>query len=143
MALVCDIYDCVVVDLPLNWTRWFVDVLAGSNRVYLTLQSTVVAVKQAHLFLEQIKETNAARAPISIILNRYRKSWWRPGLKVREIERALGHKIEYFVPSDYRLFSEAANHGMPIGKFHSGSGAEKQIGRLAQDLLKRDGGARK
>ncbi|HWA46653.1 MAG TPA: hypothetical protein VG742_00190 [Dongiaceae bacterium] len=143
MALVCDIYDCVVVDLPLNWTRWFVDVLAGSNRIYLTLQSTVVAVKQAHLFLEQIKETSAARAPLSVVLNRYRRSWWRPGLKVREIERALGRKIDYFVPSDYRLFSEAANHGMPIGKFHAGSGAEKQIGRLVQDVLKRDGGARK
>lgn len=143
MSLACDVYDCVVIDLPLNWTRWFVDILAGSDRIYLTLQSTVVAVKQAHLFLEQIKETGAARAPLSVILNRYRRSWWRPGLKVREIERALGRKIDYFVPSDYRLFSEAANHGMPIGKFHAGSGAEKQIGRLARETLKREGGGRK
>ena len=49
----------------------------------------------------------------------------------REVERALGHKIDYFIPSDYRLFSGAANHGMPIGKFRAGSGAEKQIARMA------------
>ncbi len=137
MALACDTYDCVIVDLPLSWTRWCAEVLAGSNRIYLTLQLTIVAVKQAHLFLDQLKETNAAGTPVSVILNRYRKSWWRRGLKLREVEKALGRKVDYFVPSDYRLFSEAANHGMPIAKFHAGSGAEKQIGRLAQDVLKR------
>jgi pilus assembly protein CpaE len=136
MALACDAYDCVIVDLPLSWTRWFVDILAGSDRIFLTVQLTVVAIKQAHLFLEQIKETSAAHAPISVVLNRYRRSWWRSGLKVREVERALGRKIDSFVPSDYRLFSEAANHGMPIGKYSAGSGAEKQIARLTQDIGK-------
>jgi pilus assembly protein CpaE len=137
MALVCETYDCVVIDLPLSWTRWFVEILGGSNEIFLTLQLTVVAVKQAHLFLGQIKETSAAQTPISVVLNRYRRSLWRPGLKVREIEKALGRKVDYFVASDYRLFSEAANHGMPIGKFHQGSRAEKQINRMIQNVLKR------
>ena len=113
------------------------DVLAGSSRIFLTLQLTVVAVKQAHLFVEQLKETSAAQTPVSVVLNRHRKSWWRRGLKLREVEKALGRKVDYIVPSDYRLFSEAANHGLPIGKFHAGSGAEKQVGKLAQDALKR------
>lgn len=137
MALVCERYDCVVVDLPLNWTRWFNEILAGSNRIFLTLQLTVVAVKQAHLFLEQIKGTSTAATPVSVVLNRYRKSFWRPGLKLREVERALGRQVDYFVASDYRLFSEAANHGLPVGKFHAGSKAEKQIARMAQDAVKR------
>lgn len=136
MALVCEAYDCVIVDLPLSWTRWYADILSGSDRIFLTVQLTVVAIKQAHLFLEQIKQTSAANTPVSVVLNRYRRSWWRAGLKVREVERALGRKIDSFVPSDYRLFSEAANHGMPIGKYHGGSGAEKQIGKLMQDLAK-------
>jgi pilus assembly protein CpaE len=135
MALVCESYDCVIIDLPLTWTRWFTEILAGSNRIFLTLQLTVVAAKQAHLFLDQIKETSAAGAPISVVLNRYRRSWWRSGLKVREVERALGHKIDYFIASDYRLFSDAANHGMPVGKFNSGSRAEKQITRMALDAV--------
>lgn len=142
MALACESYDCVVVDLPLGWTRWFTEVLAGSNRILLTLQLTVVAAKQAHLFLDQIKETSAAGTPVSVVLNRYRRSWWRSGLKVREVERALGHKIDYFIASDYRLFSGAANHGMPVGKFHSGSRAEKQITRMALDAVASRAGAR-
>ncbi len=137
MALVCESYDCVVVDLPLGWTRWFTEVLAGSNRIFLALQLTVVAAKQAHLFLNQIKETSAAGTPIAVVLNRYRRSWWRSGLKVREVERALGRKIDYFVASDYRLFSSAANHGMPVGKFHSGTRAEKQITKMAMDAVNR------
>jgi pilus assembly protein CpaE len=137
MALICERYDVVIVDLPLNWSRWFVDVLGGSDRVFLVVQLTVVAVKQAHLFLERFKESGAAHVPVSIVLNRYRKSWWRRGLKVGEIERAFGHKVDYFIPSDYRLFSEAANHGMPIGKFHSGSRAERQISKMLQSAMKR------
>jgi pilus assembly protein CpaE len=139
MALACERYDCIIVDLPLTWTRWCNEILAGSNRIFLVLQLTVVAVKQAHLFLEQFKESSAAQAPVSILLNRYRRSLWGPGLKVKEVERALGHKVDYFVPSDYRLFSEAANHGMPIGRFHSGSRAERQIGKMMQNALKAAG----
>ena len=70
------------------------------------------------------------------MINRYRRSWWRAGLKAKEVERAIGHKIDCFLPSDYRLFSEAANHGMPIAKFHSGSRAEKLIGKMMQKALK-------
>jgi pilus assembly protein CpaE len=138
MSLLCEQYDSVIVDLPLTWNRWLVEVFAGSDRIFLILQLTVVAVKQAHLFLERIKETRASKSPISVVLNRYRRSLWRPGLKVREIEKALGRKVDYFVASDYRLFSEAANHGMPIGKFHQGSRAEKQINRMIQGVLKRE-----
>jgi pilus assembly protein CpaE len=142
MALACESYDCVIIDLPLTWTRWFTEILTGSNRIFLTLQLTVVAAKQAHLFLDQIKETSAAGTPISVVLNRYRRSWWRSGLKVREVERALGHKIDYFIASDYRLFSGAANHGLPVGKFNSGTRAEKQITRMALDAVASHSGAR-
>ncbi|HET6618390.1 MAG TPA: hypothetical protein VFG64_00525 [Dongiaceae bacterium] len=139
MALACERYDCVLIDLPLGWTRWYGDILAGSNRIFLVMQLTVVAVKQAHLFLEQIKGGSAAHTPLTVVLNRYRRSLWRRGLKLREVERAIGHKAEWLIPSDYRLFSEAANHGMPIGKFHSGSSAEKLIGRMMQDVLRKAG----
>ncbi|MGH6892693.1 MAG: AAA family ATPase [Dongiaceae bacterium] len=142
MSLVCESYDCVIVDLPLSWARWTEEILSGSDRIFLAIQLTVVAVKQAHLFLEQIKQTSAAQTPIAVVLNRYRRSWWRPGLKVREAERALGYKVDYFIPSDYRLFSEAANHGLPIGNFHAGSGAEKQIAKMMQSVLKRAAAAR-
>jgi pilus assembly protein CpaE len=136
MALACESYDCVVVDLPMGWNGWTDEILAGSDRIFLTLQLTVVAVKQAHLFLTQIKETAAARTPVSVVLNRYRRSWWRPGLKVREVERALGKKVDFCIPSDYRLFSGAADHGIPIGKFSADSRAERQIGKMIQSALK-------
>ena len=93
------------------------------------------AHQQAHVFLEQIKETAAARTPLSIVLNRHRRSWWRAGLKLREVERALGRKVEVCVPSDYRLFSGAADHGLPIGKYHSGSAAERQIGKMMLNAI--------
>ncbi len=132
MALACESYDCVVVDLPLGWTHWYADILAGSNRVLLVLQLTVVAAKQAHLFLDQLKRSSAAGTPVSVVLNRYRRSWFRSGLKVREVEKALGHKIDHFITSDYRLFSAAANHGMPAAKFRSGTRTEKQIAKMAR-----------
>jgi pilus assembly protein CpaE len=139
MALACERYDCVLIDLPLSWTRWYGDILAGSNRIFLVNQLTVDAVNQAHLFLEQIKGGRAAQTPLTVVLNRFRRSLWRRGLKLREVERAIGRKAEWLIPSDYRLFSEAANHGMPIGKFHSGSSAEKLIGKMMLNVLKSAG----
>lgn len=136
MALICESYDCVVVDLPISWNRWMGEVLAGSDKIFLTLQLTVVAVKQAHLFLELIKGTAAGQIPLSVVLNRHRRSWWRPGLKTREVERALGHKVDVSIASDYKLFSGAADHGTPIGKFGANSRAEQQISKMIQATLK-------
>jgi pilus assembly protein CpaE len=142
MALACESYDCVVVDLPLGWNAWMGDVLGGSDRIFLTLQLTVVAIKQAHLFLEQLKGTKAAQTPLSVILNRHRRSWWRPGLKIREVERALGRKVDVSIASDYKLFAGAADHGIPIGKFSADSRAERQIDRMIQGALKEIASAR-
>jgi pilus assembly protein CpaE len=143
MALICESYDCVVVDLPIGWNRWMGEILAASDRIFLTLQLTVVAVKQAHLFLEMIKGTAAGQVPLSVVLNRHRRSWWRPGLKTREVERALGHKIDVSIASDYKLFSGAADHGTPIGKFGANSRAEQQITKMIQAALKEIAAGRK
>jgi pilus assembly protein CpaE len=136
MALICESYDCVIVDLPLASNGWTPEVLGGSDRIFLVPQLTVVAVKQAHLFLEQIKATSAAQVPISVVLNRHRRSWWRPGLKLREVERALGHKVDVTVASDYKLFAGAADHGIPVGKFSANSRPERQITKMIQVALK-------
>jgi pilus assembly protein CpaE len=136
MALVCESYDCVIVDLPMGWNGWMEEILGGSDRIFLVLQLTVVAVKQAHLLLERIKDSAAARVPLSVVLNRHRRSWWRSGLKLREVERALGRKIDVCVPSDYKLFSGAADHGIPIGKFSADSRAEREIARMIQASLR-------
>jgi pilus assembly protein CpaE len=142
MSLACESYECVIVDLPMGWNGWMEEILAASDRVFLTLQLTVVAVKQAHLFLEQIKGTPAGQVPLSVVLNRHRRSWWRPGLKIREVEKALGRRIDACVASDYKLFSGAADHGLPIGRFSSDSRAEREIRKMIQAALKETAPAR-
>jgi Flp pilus assembly CpaE family ATPase len=56
-------------------------------------------------------------------------------LKLGEVERALGRSIDFRIPSDYWLFSGAANRGMPISQMQRGSRAEKEIGRMIRKTL--------
>ncbi len=137
MTLICEQHDHVIVDLPAMWARWSDEIVGGSDLVFLVLQSTVAAVKQARAFLDHLRANVGENVALSIVLNRYRRSLWRRGLKLREIERALGRPIDHRVPSDYWLFSGAANHGMPISQFRSGTRAERQIGRMIRESLKR------
>ena len=36
LNIICEMFDDVVIDLPAMWQPWTVDVLAGSDEIYIT-----------------------------------------------------------------------------------------------------------
>jgi pilus assembly protein CpaE len=135
MTLTCEQYDYVLVDMPALWMPWSLDMLAASDKVFVVFQLSIVAIRQVRNLLDHLKAGGDGDIPMSFVLNRYRRSLWRRGLKLGEVERALGHPIDFRIPSDYWLFSGAANRGMPISQMQRGSGAEKQIGRMIRKTI--------
>lgn len=137
LEVTCEGYDHVVIDLPQVWTRWSADVLAGSDTVFLVLQLSVAAVRQAREMLERLQAKDLSDLPLAVVLNRFERSFWRPGLRANEAERGLGRKIDHFIANDFQLVSDALNQGVPLMKIRRRNKIQKQVKAMVGACLAR------
>ena len=135
LEVVCQEYDYVVIDVPRHWEEWTADVLAGSDVVLVVTLLSVAGIRQARQLLDVIKDFDIPDSVLSVLLNRFDKSFWGGGLRLKEAERALGRKIGYFISNDYKLVSEALNHGVPIAEIKRRSKVEKQVSAMVNESL--------
>lgn len=135
LEVTCQEYDYVVIDVPRHWEEWTADVLAGSDVVLVVTLLSVAGIRQARQLLDVTKEFDIPDAVLSVLLNRFDKSFWGGGLRLKEAERALGRKIGYFISNDYKLVSEALNHGVPIAEIRRRSKVEKQVRAMVNECL--------
>jgi ABC-type phosphate/phosphonate transport system substrate-binding protein len=55
---------------------------------------------------------------------------------MKEVEKALGRKIDFFVANDYRTVSEALDQGLALSAVSKRSKVFKSIMKLSDDLAK-------
>ena len=135
LEVTCQEYDYVVIDVPRHWEEWTADVLAGSDVVLVVTLLSVAGIRQARQLLDVTKEFDIPDSVLAVLLNRFDKSFWGGGLRLKEAERALGRKISYFISNDYKLVSEALNHGVPIAEIKRRSKVEKQVRAMVNECL--------
>jgi len=130
-----DHYDFVLIDLPASWTIWSFEALRRSDEILLVAQMSVPGVRQARRQLDTLKAEGLEEDHIKVILNRYEKRWGST-IKVKEVEKALGRKIDFFVANDYRTVSEALDQGLALSAVSKRSKVFKSIMKLSDDLSK-------
>ena len=70
-----------------------------------------------------------------MLLNRYEKGWGK-SVQLKEAEKALGCPIDYSVPNDYKLVSEALNQGVALSRIKGRSKVEKSIQSMMDDTMR-------
>ncbi len=55
---------------------------------------------------------------------------------VKEAEKALGRRIDYFVPNEYKTVNTALNEGVRLSEIKRGSKVEKRIDAVFASVLK-------
>jgi pilus assembly protein CpaE len=126
-------YRMALVELPSAWTTWSTLVLDQSDLIVLVTQMTVPAIREARRQLEALQREGLDDGRIRIVLNRFEKSWTNRG-EIKNAEQALGRRIDAFIPSDFKLVSQAANEGVPLSELKARSKVVKAIRRFAQSL---------
>jgi pilus assembly protein CpaE len=110
-------FDFVVVDLPLALTAWTDAALSGSDLVFLVTRPDVPAVRQLRRMLEVFQDEGLYSLPLRLVLNRELVGFgWGGGTGVRrrQVESALGRTIDFALPDEPEVVSEALNRGRPI-----------------------------
>lgn len=128
-------YDTVFLDLPSAWTPWSYAAVRNSDLMILVIQLTVAGVRQARRQIETLQAHGLADVPVKVALNRFEKGWGK-SVDVKEAEKALGRKFDYFIANDYETVTDALNQGVALSAIKKKSKVEQSLQKMIDDAIK-------
>ncbi len=121
-------YDTVVIDAGSELDERSLAVLERAEAVLLPIVPEIGALKALHSLLEYLTEVGSAAASATFVLNHL---FAREMLSMKQIEAAIGTKIEAELPYDPGLYLKAINEGVPIVRSAPSSPPGRALARLA------------
>jgi pilus assembly protein CpaE len=130
LDLVSANFEYVVIDMPRTWFSWTDDVLLGSNRLHIVSEMTVPCLKLAKNLLSSIRERLGEGCHPKVIVNRFEQRMFSPGLRLADIEKALGGAFGGFIPNNYRVVREAIDRGVPLEEVKPGNNVTAHLRKI-------------
>jgi pilus assembly protein CpaE len=133
-------FDYIVLDTISSFHDITLTALDLSDIILLIMTLDLPTIKNTKLALVTMKELKYPPEKIKLVLNRADsqatglKVEEITGLKVEEIEKTLGFKFSYFIPSDGKLVVPAVNRGVPFVLSDPQSEIALRIKNLAADI---------
>ncbi|MDQ3440407.1 MAG: AAA family ATPase [Planctomycetota bacterium] len=112
LTVLCRMFDYVVVDSMMSIAPMYSTVLKEAAINLVVMQLNVPSAKNAERFVGAMRRMGIESAKIQIVVNRFVKKGW--DIEPEEVERALGLKIGWAVPNDFKNAIAAINYGEPV-----------------------------
>jgi pilus assembly protein CpaE len=124
-------HDLVVVDTQPTLNDLTLAMLDVADRIAAILTLEITNIRSLRVFLEVARQLGYDDGRISLVLNRADSSL---GIRVADVERSIGRKIEYSIVSDGRSVVYALNRGVPFVISNPEAQVSQDLLRLARDL---------
>jgi pilus assembly protein CpaE len=135
LKLIRSTYGITFLDLPSAWTPWSYAAVRSSDLVILVTQLTVAGVRQGRRQIETLQSNGFGDVPIKVALNRYEKGWGK-SVDIKDAEKALGRKFDYFIANDYGTVTDALNQGVALSVIKKKSKVEQNLQKMIDDAIK-------
>lgn len=130
LDLVSANFDYVVIDMPRTWFSWTDSVLQGSNRLFVVSETTVPALRRAKQLAAAVRERLTDGRKPEVLVNRFEQRMFAPGLKLNDVEQALGESYVGAIPNDYALVREAIDRGVPLEEVKPGNKVTQALKKI-------------
>ena len=134
ISVAADLYDYVVVDMPLALTPWSQSVLGNSDIAVLVGQLTIPGIQQLRRLAGILTADGLGDVSTLFVVNRY-LGGWRTSIRPKEAERVLGRKIDYLVANDYKTASASIDQGVPLAEIKRRSAVAKNVAQMTKGIL--------
>lgn len=131
-------YDTIVIDAGSKLDERSLAVLERAEAVVIPIVPEIGALKALHSLLEYLTEVGSAAATATFALNHL---FAREMLSMKQIEAAIGTKVEAEIPYDASLYLKAINEGIPIVRGAPTSAPAAALGKLAATAAGVDDGS--
>lgn len=112
LGLLGRVFDYVVIDSLMSIDPIYASAIAAADVNLLTMQLNVPSAKNAERFVGAMRRLGVEANKIKIVVNRYVKKG--NDIEAEEVERALGLKISWTVPNDFKNAIASINFGEPV-----------------------------
>jgi pilus assembly protein CpaE len=111
LGIVSRMFDYVVVDSMMSIAPLYTTVVRAADVNVVVMQLNIPSAKNAERFVGTLRRMGIETNKIKVIVNRYEKK--HRDIDPDEVERALGLKISWLVPNDFKNAIAALNFGEP------------------------------
>jgi pilus assembly protein CpaE len=112
MGMIGRMFDYVVMDSMMSIDPVYAAAIGAADVNVIVMQLNVPSAKNAERFVGALRRMGIESSKMKIVVNRYVKKGW--DIDPEEVERALGLKISWMVPNDFKTAIEAINFGQPV-----------------------------
>ena len=136
IAALLEGYESVVIDAGSVLDDRTLTVFEAAETIVLGVYPEISALKAMHGLLDYLNESASIGTKATFVLN---NMFARDILKPRDIEAALGTKIELDLPYDAFLYLKAVNEGVPVVLGAPRSPAAERLMKLSSTAFGTDG----
>lgn len=126
------LYPYVIVDCPSGYDERTLTILEHADDILLVITPEIGPIKNTSKFLNLVKRLGLSGENIHLALNRSNSD---VGIDVKEIERALDHRVSFQIVSGGRAVVTSTNRGMPLFLDQPNHPFSQHILRMAQQLI--------
>lgn len=106
------LFEYVVIDSMMSIDPIYAATISSADVNLMVMQLNVPSAKNAERFIGAMRRMGIDSAKIKLVVNRYVKKG--SDIEPDEVERALGLKIGWLVPNDFKNAIAAINFGEPV-----------------------------
>ncbi len=112
LGVVSRMFDYVVLDSLMSTEQTYQAAIQQADLNILVMQLNVPSTKNTERFMGTLRRMGEDMAKVKVIVNRSTKRGY--DIDADEVERALGVKIAWSVPNDFKNAIAAINYGEPV-----------------------------
>lgn len=105
-------FDYIVIDSLMSVDPAYSTMIQASDINVIVMQLNIPSAKNAERFVGAMRRMGIESSKIRIVVNRFEKK--NRDIEPQEVERALGLKISWMVPNDFKSAIGAINFGEPV-----------------------------
>jgi pilus assembly protein CpaE len=126
-------YDLILIDLPVTWFAWTVDIIANSNAVIMTGINTIPCLRQLSQTLAVVRDArpSSAQDTVAIAINRCERTLLGGVERRQHVESVLGGEQVFYVGNDPTVV-ESANTGTSLAQSSGSRKTIKEISAIAE-----------
>jgi pilus assembly protein CpaE len=112
MGILTRIFEYVVIDSVMSVDPIYATAISAADINLIVMQLNVPSARNAERFVGALRRKGIESSKIQVVINRFERK--NRDIEPEAIERALGLKIGFLIPNDFKNALAATNFGEPV-----------------------------
>jgi len=126
-------HEVVVVDCATYLNDTTLAILDMADEIVCPISLDIPAIRSVRTFIDVSERLGYPEGKVRLVVNRADTNY---GIRLEDVERSIGRKVQHIIISDARAAVHALNHGVPFVLGNKRASVSRDVIGLAESLFK-------